>query len=110
MNEWRDWYSNGDMFKTIYNDLCSIDENRLNQFATKIEEKYKEDDLGDEWFYRDIAHSLKVLNESMRAIENSGMDYVWVIDCFENEGIFEPNRERLMDCIKRIEKWTEVKF
>ena len=107
MSEWKDWYSDPILSKKVRNDVCSIDFNRLNNFANKIISKYEYDN--DSWYYVDIANRLLVLNTCIRE-PNTSSDYVWVVDEFENEGLFEPCKQSFLDCLHTIEIMTGIQL
>ncbi len=104
MSEWKDWLSNSELSSKVRNSICSIEYDRLERFAEAIESAYP-----DDWMYQDFAECLRILNKSIRSMIND-TDYIWVIDCWENDGWFEPNKEDFMDCIQRVSKLTGIQF
>lgn len=106
--EWKDWLSDKELFSSVYFGFRSLGKERLDEFAYNILEEFSEDTCEDS-FNRNIANDLLILNKSING-EEFNQDYVFVIDTFENEGIFRPNQETVEQFISKLEKWTGISF
>lgn len=106
--EWKDWLSDKEMFKSVYNGFRSLGKERLDEFAYNLLEEYTEDDC-EGVYYRNIANDLLILSKSING-EEFNQDYVFIIDSFENEGTFRPNQETVEQFISKLEKWTGISF
>ena len=111
-NKWRGWDSNDLTYEMMRITLELADEEEINE-AIKNARKIidiMESTGDDEGHLIDFVNDLEFINTKLRHGDIRGCEHVFVLDCLENDGMWDIYREPFIMYVDNVMKWIDSDF
>lgn len=107
--KWYGWSSNDLVNMAMYLSIDMIDEEEVKKVIDDARKVYEL--IGDDGYYSSgYVHDLEFINTKIRHYEDVGIDIYFVLDCLENDGVWDIYRESFAGFVKNVKAYVDIDY
>ena len=113
MCEYRDWFSDNDLYKEVIESIKNVDENEVEKFVNNARKALNY--IGytheyDIWEVHDYIDYIEIINSNMRYDIPDGCMSVLAMDILENRKLWVPYKFGFKECLENVAKEIDEVF